>query len=125
MSDIEQLFPADIDPADLSNLTAEEVAGIEFDAMPEVAHHTKAERIERARNLIRSAGPTLVAAIELLAMDQAQMLKLVRNADDIPSWLPIFGRAAEDALAICEMIYTAQTRLAIAIAAAGDGRAVS
>jgi hypothetical protein len=58
-------------------------------------------------------------AVGLLALNKAEMVTLVREhqADDPASWIPAFGRAAEDALTICEMIHTAQTRLAVAIAA--------
>jgi hypothetical protein len=73
-------------------------------------------------------------SVALLAMDKEEMVELVRklsaeheSSAELASLLPALASGAEDVLMICETIYQAQTRLAVAIAATGvegtDGRA--
>jgi hypothetical protein len=126
MSNIEELFPSGVDPADLAALTAQEVDGIDFDAVPEIARRTQAERTKRNRNLVFNAGHMFQLSVALLAMDKEEMVELVRklsaeheSSAELASLLPALGGGAEDALMICETIYQAQTRPAVAIAATG------
>ena len=81
---------------------------------------TEAERTKCNRNLVFNAEHMFQLSVALLAMDKAEMVELVSKLSaERASWQSALRRGAEDALTICEMIQMAQTRLAVAIAAAG------
>jgi hypothetical protein len=95
--------------------THAEIAALDF--VPEQFNMTKAQRIERAREMTESIHGAMLIALELLVVDKSALIARVREEhDELGAALLPLASAREAAETLRDLIGSAECRLAVALA---------
>jgi hypothetical protein len=106
-----QLVPSKATPA-----TEIEMAQLEFRALKVIRNLSKDERLTRAHELVECVRPMTVIAADVVAMTKAQLAKDVEDKRDLLVRMQSdIARVKDDAKAIIDLLWAAETRLAIAL----------
>jgi hypothetical protein len=97
--------------------TIEQIAAIEFMAIPELARMSKAQRKDNAKAMASRVWNAAAVAAEFVSLDKVELVKRVAEKPDYYGpMLMEFAYAADDARALLEVIQACETRLAVALA---------
>jgi predicted ATPase with chaperone activity len=102
--------------------TVKQIAAMQFTAQRAFRRHSKKERVELTAGLAEKVKLPAVVAVEIIAMTKKELVDHV--AGDLEKWgssLMEFAKAHDDAKALCEIIGTAEARLAVAVATVEGG----
>lgn len=97
--------------------TFKQIAAMQFTAQRAFRQKSKKERVELTAGLAEKVKLPAVVAVEIIAMTKRELVNHV--AGDLEKWGPSlieFAKAHDDAKALCEIIGTAEARLAVAVA---------
>jgi hypothetical protein len=87
-----------------------------FDAVPEVKTMSPGRRRKLMRKQLTMLGAAIPCAIELLGKDQSEIVALMGDSSEsAEAWVAEFGRAANRALDIAELLAAARDRIALAL----------
>ena len=98
-------------------MTVKQIAAMQFTAQRAMRAHSKQERVELTAGLVEKVKLPAVVAVEIIAMTKKELVDHV--AGDLEKWGPslmALAEAHDDAKALCEIIGTAEARLAVAVA---------
>jgi acetyl-CoA carboxylase carboxyltransferase component len=104
------------------SVTPEKLAAIDFTGVESWRQASREKREASVRERIKQLDSTGSIAVELLAYDKAELMRLVAVTDSAPKWLMEFTKAAESAKAMLDLMRAVQARLSVALAAVEVGR---
>ena len=102
--------------------SVKQIAAMQFTAQRTLRRHSKKERVDLTVGLAEKVKLPAVIAVEIIAMSKKELVEHV--AGDLEKWGPSlmdFAKAHDGAKALCELIGSAEARLAVAIAAVEGG----
>lgn len=97
--------------------TVKQMSTVQFTAQRDMRRHSKKERVKLTAGLADKVKLPAVVAVEIIAMTKKELV--ARVAGDYEKWggsLLEFATAHDDAKALCEIIGSAEARLAVALA---------
>ena len=97
------------------------MASIKFKGMKRLARMSKEKREEQVRGLARKVYKAAGMAAQLVILDKAEIVEMVRENFDGGGLLWALADAAEDAKALLDIIHSAECRLACCLAVLEEG----
>jgi hypothetical protein len=99
--------------------TVDSLAAMEFAAVKDFRKYDKTERLTKSHKMIEDLRPMLVLAVELMALDKAELVDKLASDEGHATFGPAlmwFAHAADKAKAVHELLHSAELRLATALA---------
>ena len=102
--------------------SVKQIAAMQFTALKDFRQQSKKKRVELTSGLVDKVKIPAVVAVEIIAMTKKELVDHV--AGDLEKWGPslmALAEAHDDAKALCDLIGTAEARLAVAVATVEGG----
>ncbi|HEY2528251.1 MAG TPA: hypothetical protein VGJ20_09940 [Xanthobacteraceae bacterium] len=98
-------------------VTTEKIAAIDFTGVESWRQASREQREASVRERIKQVDGAAAIAVELLAYDKAELVRLVAANDGAAEWLAEFNKATESAKAMVDLLRAVRARLSVALAA--------
>jgi hypothetical protein len=105
------------------SVTIEKLAAIDFTGVESWRQAPREKREASVRERIKRLDGAASIAVELLAYDKDELVRLVGANDSAAQWLAEFNKATESAKAMVDLLRAAQARLSVALATVEVDRA--
>jgi hypothetical protein len=114
--------PFGVPITDMKNMTTEKIADIDFTGVESWRLTSREQREASVREGIKRLDSAAAIAVELLAYDKAELMRLVSASDSAAEWLAEFNKATASAKAMVDVLRAVRARLSVALAAVEVGR---